>query len=92
MFDVKNINTADVVMMETDVPHECHAKLLILLGQMKPDAKVLTYLDLRKLWANSHLTFQQLEVNRLQADRYPTSWSVQRGHHFYLWSKVSAVQ
>lgn len=31
---------------------------------------------------------QQLDVNKTLADRYPTSWSVQRGHHFYLWVKV----
>lgn len=88
MFDVKNIATADIVMMETDIPQELHARLLVLLSGMKDDSRVLTYLDLRRIWANTHLLFKQLEVNRHQADRYPTSWSVQRGHHFFLWSKV----
>lgn len=89
MFDVKNINTADIVMMETDIPQESHTALLALLSQMRPNTKILSYLDFRKLWANTQLTFQQLEVNRHQADRYPTSWSVQRGHHFYIWNRVS---
>jgi hypothetical protein len=30
----------------------------------------------------------QVEVNQPLSDRYATSWSVHRGHHFYLWSKV----
>lgn len=89
MFDVKNIGTADIVMMETDIPLELHARLLALLSAMKDDAKVLTYLDLKRIWQNTHLIFKQVDVNRHQADRYPTSWSVQRGHHFFLWNKVS---
>ena len=120
MFDVRNIASADIVMMETDIPAEQHGKLQSLLGEMKDDAKVLTYLDLRRIWEASGapptaagaggagaqqlqqtvtnsssggggdggLAFKQLELNRHQADRYPTSWSVQRGHHFYLWNKV----
>jgi hypothetical protein len=89
MFDVQNIKTADIVMMETDIPADCHGRLLDLLSQTRPGTRMLTYLDLRRLWANAHLNFRQLEVNRHQADRYPTSWSVQRGHHFYLWTRVS---
>jgi hypothetical protein len=89
MFDVQNIKTADIVMMETDIPADCHGRLLDLLSQTRPGTRFLTYLDLRRLWANARLTFRQLEVNRHQADRYPTSWSVQRGHHFYLWTRVS---
>lgn len=92
MFDVKNISTADVVMMETDIPADQHARLQLLLGEMKPDSRVLTYLDLRRIWQNSNGMFRQVDVNKHQADRYPTSWSVQRGHHFYLWSKVCIVK
>ena len=39
-----------------------------------------------KVWQLSGpFPFRQLEANRSFADRYPTSWSVQRGHHFFLW-------
>lgn len=31
---------------------------------------------------------KQVEVNRSLSDRFPTSWSVHRGHHFFLWSKT----
>lgn len=30
----------------------------------------------------------QVDVNRPLSDRFPTSWSVNRGHHFFLWNKV----
>mmetsp|Transcript_31399 Transcript_31399/g.69937 ORF Transcript_31399/g.69937 Transcript_31399/m.69937 type:complete len:955 (+) Transcript_31399:90-2954(+) len=92
MFDVKNIASADVVMMETDIPADLHGKLHVLLSGMKDSSRILTYLDLRRIWdgtTHSSQNFKQLEANRHQADRYPTSWSVQRGHHFYLWSKAN---
>ena len=105
MFDVKNINIADIVMLETDIPADILPDLHKLLGNMKPGARTLTYLDLRKTWMPSstistlsgcnigiqQLPFRQLEHNKNITDRFPTSWSVQRGHHFYLWSKVSLV-
>ena len=51
---------------------------------------MLTYLDLRRVWRlpGQPFPFRQLEANRSFADRYPTSWSVQRGHHLFLWVKV----
>jgi hypothetical protein len=57
---------------------------------MKEGAQTLTYHDIRRIWAlGGGFPFKQLEVNRYLTDRYPTSWSVQRGHHFFLWKKVS---
>ena len=32
--------------------------------------------------------WRQLEVNISLADRFATSWSPDRGHHFYLWIKI----
>jgi hypothetical protein len=101
MFDVKNIGIADIVMLETDIPTEIIPDLHKLLNNMKPGAKTLTYLDLRKTWVPSamsngsgiptQLPFRQLEHNKNITDRFPTSWSVQRGHHFYLWCKVKTT-
>ena len=89
MFDVKDIHTADIVMLETDIPQELQADLCALLSNMKPDSRTLTYLDLRKTWcSNSFFPYRQLENNKNLSDRFPTSWSVQRGHHFYVWTKV----
>ena len=91
MFDIENIGTADIVMMETDVPHEQFDNLKDLLLRMKDHSRLLTYLDRSKVFdmKSRILPFKQLDDNRQQSDRYPTSWSVQRGHHFYLWTKVS---
>eukprot|EP01038_Epipyxis_sp_PR26KG_P011039 gene11039-14823_t len=87
MFDVQDFDKADVVMMETDFPVELHSDLNKLLNRMRDNSRILTYLDLRRIGLGQ-LPFKQLESNRHLSDRYPTSWSVQRGHHFYLWIKL----
>ena len=93
MFDTKNIAIADIVMLETDIPADNLPDLNELLAGMKEGSRTLTYLDLRKIWttsANSSASvfpFRQLEHNKHLSDRFPTSWSVQRGHHFFLWCK-----
>lgn len=91
MFDcVHNIHLADVVMMETDIPNELYYDLHVLLSHMKDNSRMLSYLDFRKVFQSSTaLNLKQLEINKPLSDRYPTSWSVQRGHHFFLWIKVS---
>ena len=89
MFNITNIEIADIVMLETDIPSELNPQLCQLLENMHEGARTLTYLDLRKIWNIPTFSFRQLESNRYLSDRFPTSWSVQRGHHFYLWIKVS---
>lgn len=91
MFDVApNLHLADVVMMETDIPHDLYYDLHVLLSNMKDNARMLSYLDFRKVFQSpSALNLKQLDINKPVSDRYPTSWSVQRGHHFFLWIKVS---
>ena len=89
MFDVQNIHVADIVMMETDIPVALHTELCNFLNDMHPGARTLSYLDLRKVWHYDPFTFKQLDANRHLSDRFPTSWSVQRGHHFFLWIKVT---
>lgn len=85
MFEITNIELADIVMLETDIPLELHRDLCRMLGRMHEGAKTLTYLDLRKIWTIGSFAFHQLESNKHLSDRFPTSWSVQRGHHFFLW-------
>jgi hypothetical protein len=88
IFDITNIDIADIVMMETDFPFDLFPQLNKLLSGMKDQARMLSYIDLRRIWEPNQFTFRQLEVNHHLSDRYPNSWSVQRGHHFYLWAKV----
>lgn len=89
MFDVTNIDIADIVMLETDFPKDIHPKLCKLLAQMREGSRTLTYLDLQKIWPfGTKFPFKRLESNRFPSDRFPTSWSVQRGHHFFIWTMV----
>jgi hypothetical protein len=88
MFEVGNVEIADIVMMETDVPVHLQTKLCHLLSRMHDGSRTLSYLDLRRFWNIGICPFQQMENNKNLSDRFPTSWSVQRGHHFYLWNKV----
>ncbi len=129
---VEGLETADIVLLETDLGATIYPDLCALLRRMKPGARAFTYLDLRKIWGVASpppadeeegalggsdaaagagaaggaevwdaeaagrearrkagaFPFRQLDVNRPVSDRYATSWSVNRGHHFYLWVKV----
>ena len=89
MFNVANLEIADIIMLETDIPAELQPQLCKLLDSMVEGARTLTYLDLKKIWSHGQYPFKQLESNKHLSDRFPTSWSVQRGHHFYLWVKVT---
>lgn len=91
MFDVDHIATADIVMMETDIPHESYIDLYHMICKMRPGSKMLSYIDMRRLCDFGPVPLKQIDINRHLSDRYPTSWSVQRGHHFYLWTRVSAI-
>ena len=88
LFDVENIEIADIIMLETDITPDLFPNLCDLLSRLHPNARTLTYLDLRKIWCGNAFSLKQLEANCPVSDRYPTSWSVQRGHHFYLWIKL----
>lgn len=89
MLKVCDIHQADIIMMETDLPQEIHQETCELLQQMHDDAMILTYHDMKKIWISSvPCCLQQLDINKNLTDRFPTSWSVQRGHHFFLWKKV----
>lgn len=100
LLEVQGLETADIVLLETDLGAAVHHDLCMLLRRMKSGARAFTYLDLRKIWGGGEgggkedrrrggiFPFRQLEINRVVSDRYATSWSVNRGHHFYLWMKV----
>lgn len=92
LFDIENISIADIIMLETDIPNELHKELCELLSNMHLGAKMLSYLDLKKIWCGAvNLCFKQVDINKPLSDRYPTSWSVQRGHHFFLWNVVDPL-
>ena len=86
------VQGADIIILEIDVPEFKREEMLTLLRHMHCGARILTYLNLADIW-NSIYNFlddfpwRQLEVNVSTADRFATSWSPNRGHHFYLWTK-----
>ena len=86
----RDVGDASIVMLETEVPADTFGEFSRLLDACKEGCRLLTYLDLRRVWRlpGQPFPFRQLEANRSFADRYPTSWSVQRGHHLFLWVKV----
>lgn len=63
----------------------------MLQHQMRDNAYILSYHDLYKIWPSTPYPFKQLDINCSLTDRFPTSWSVQRGHHFYLFRKCGRV-
>jgi hypothetical protein len=59
--------------------------------QMHDNAYILSYHDLFKIWTLPSYPFKQLDTNCSLTDRFPTSWSVQRGHHFFLFKKTNRL-
>ena len=90
LMQTRDIERANIIMLETEIPSDSFSEFSVLLDAARDGARVLTYLDLRKVWQlpGQPFPFRQLEANRSFADRYPTSWSVHRGHHLFLWVKV----
>lgn len=88
MFDCAFVPRADIVLLETDVLAASHGETCEMLRRMRPEALLLTYLDLELMWDAESFPFVQHKDNKDLTDRYPTSWSVSRGHHFYIWTKV----
>jgi hypothetical protein len=66
-----------------------HDLCAMLQQGVQDNARILSYHDLFKIWSLPSYFFKQLDVNCSLADRFPTSWSVQRGHHFFLFKKTS---
>lgn len=74
----------------------CHQHLqydlcTMLQQQMRDTARILSYHDLFKIWPLPLCPFKQVDSNCSMADRFPTSWSVQRGHHFFLFRKFNRL-
>lgn len=92
MLNVKDLGSADIIMMETDIPAHLQFDLCTMLQkQMRDNASILSYHDLYKIWPLSSYPFKQLDINCSLTDRFPTSWSVQRGHHFFLFKKSNRL-
>ena len=69
MLRVCSLSVADIVVMETDMPPASHGDVTRLLSSMRPGARLVTYANLRSLWATADLPFRQLPVNEPTSDR-----------------------
>lgn len=90
LVDKKTVKAADIIIMETDISESKCRALFDLLSHMHVGAKLLTYVNLNDFWARIHekVMFRQLTVNISLSDRFATTWSPERGHHFFLWEKL----
>lgn len=91
MLDVtpRELARADIVVVETDVLGDLYAAMSAMLCQVRRGARLLTYLNLAKVWLGPIFPVEQLPVNRSPEDRFLTSWSAKRGHHFFVWLKIT---
>ena len=71
-------------MLETEVPADTFGEFSRLLDACKEGCRLLTYLDCGDVWRCRARTLSagSWRHSRFFADRYPTSWSVQRGGSF----------
>jgi len=76
---------ADIAILQTDFQEHTHDALGRLLQRLSRGARVLTYMNLRRIWDCSLQPFPFTQF-ALQS-RLPTSWSSKTGHLFFLWRK-----
>lgn len=91
MWAVRDIHTADVVLMHTDFTASCVPQLRRLVLEMRSGARFVTYQDLARFWPAEPYPFQQLRCNLDEQDVFVTSWSPDRGYHLYCWQKLVAT-
>jgi len=76
---------AEIAILQTDFQEHTHDALARLLQRLSRGARVLTYVNLRRIWDCSLHPFPFTQFG-LQS-RFPTSWSSKTGHLFFLWRK-----
>jgi hypothetical protein len=86
LFDVdESIFSYDIVFLQTHFKPDQYPRLLQFLQRFKSGCRLLTYENL-ELDVQS-IGVEQVGINRLEQDRFPTSWSPVKGHHFFLYIK-----
>lgn len=91
MFDMTKLHVwdADIIILQTNMHSQVYDLLCHTLARMKKNCRILSYLNLATLYPEGGIfPFQQLPVNRCISDRFCTTWSTNRGFHFFLWKKV----
>lgn len=99
LFDVPDVEEADVVVLETLIPEPAFPRLAALLARLRPGCRVLTFANLASpefaaVYERPAEQFplRQLPANVPQSDRFATTWNRRRGHHFHLYERVALPQ
>lgn len=81
---------ADIVVLETHFPKTSWMKLCTFISNMKSGSRLLTYENIEDCFCSTEIKFpfEQIEINKHPEDRFYTTWSIKRGHHFYLWKRL----
>lgn len=92
LFDCNEaLEEADIIICETHFPRDIWRRICGFLSGAKQGCRVLTYENLNDLYSgNSSISgppFNQQDINKVSDDRFYTTWSTRRGHHFYTWCK-----
>ena len=72
-----------MAVVQTDFPEHSYALLSRFLHRLERGTKVLSYLNLRRIWDCSQKPFPFTEY--AQQSRFPTSWSSKTG----LWRALA---
>jgi len=91
LFDCHDgLATADIIILETHFPKEIWPSICRYIAGMKPGSRVLTYENLHEAYGaigDMGMPFEQQAINTRENDRFYTTWSPKRGHHFYTWTR-----
>jgi len=87
LFDCREgLDEADIIILETHFPKSIWIRMSTYILGMKRGARLLTYENLREVYSSyPEMPFEQIPLNVVPDDRFFTTWSVRRGHHFYCW-------
>jgi len=89
LFDAhEGLDLSDIIILETHFPQNVWDRLENYIRGMKKGARLLTYENLHNVYANKGKSpFDQIPINEAANDRFYTTWSPRRGHHFYCWTR-----
>eukprot|EP00948_MAST-09A_sp_MAST-9A-sp1_P002060 g2060.t1 len=78
---------SDVIILQTNIMPNSYYSLLRMITFFKRGAKILSYLNFENVWNFEMFPLEQYPINLAMSDRFATSWTSDRGYHFYLWKK-----
>jgi len=75
---------ADIIICETKITEARYPDLAAFLSKLKKGTRILTYENLDRVYAYAQVENPFQPINAPD-DRYLTTWSMDTGHHFFLY-------